>query len=190
MTTRRLRQRWAGEGETTPFPCTPSPKTKPGRLHYTKVWTYLSTVVPSSCTIGALSHLSMYNSAHLHVICFRTARSRSLWSMLSHRPLMSNSSTQPYFQHRSPPVPLHPVWQTPVARLSGVISHKPVFWSLSCLLTTRNCQPICCRPTLSLPEEATASTWFIAFASESRSAGICDPNSAGRKPENNRANAR
>src|ERR1700730_7646335 len=34
-------------------------------------------MVPSSCTMGALSHLSMYNSAHLHVMCFRTARSKS-----------------------------------------------------------------------------------------------------------------
>src|SRR5207302_8078378 len=47
------------------------------------------------------SHLSMYNSAHLHVTCFRTARSKSSWLMLSNRPLMSNSNTQSYFQHRS-----------------------------------------------------------------------------------------
>src|SRR5438552_5130952 len=60
-----------------------------------------SIMVPSSCTMGALSHLSMYNSAHLHVMCFRTARSKSSWSMLSNRPLMSNSRTQSYFQHRS-----------------------------------------------------------------------------------------
>src|SRR5438445_7221790 len=58
-------------------------------------------MVPSSCTMGALSHLSMYNSAHLHVMCFRTARSKSSWSMLSNRPFMSNSRTQSYFQHRS-----------------------------------------------------------------------------------------
>src|SRR6266487_3124016 len=56
-------------------------------------------MVPSSCTMGALCHLSMYNSAHLHVTCFRTARSRSSWSILSNRPLMSNSRTQSYFQH-------------------------------------------------------------------------------------------
>src|SRR6516225_924795 len=60
-----------------------------------------SIVVPSSCTIGAFSHLSMYSSAHLHFTCFRMARSKSSWSMLSNRPLMSNSSTQSYFQHRS-----------------------------------------------------------------------------------------
>lgn len=29
--------------------------------------------------------------------------------------------------HRSPPVPLHPVWQTPVTRLWGVISYKLVY---------------------------------------------------------------
>src|SRR6266436_552327 len=57
-------------------------------------------MVPSSCTIGAVSHLSMQSSAHLHVTCFRTARSRSPWSILSNRPLMSNSRTQSYFQHR------------------------------------------------------------------------------------------
>src|ERR1700680_3850397 len=60
-----------------------------------------SIVVPSSCTIGAFSHLSMYSSAHLHVTCFCMARSKSLWSMLSNRPLMSNSSTQSYFHPRS-----------------------------------------------------------------------------------------
>ena len=60
-----------------------------------------STLVPSSCSIGAFSHRSMYSSAHLHFTCFRTARSKSSWSMLSNRPLMSNSRTQSYFQHRS-----------------------------------------------------------------------------------------
>ena len=62
---------------------------------------FRSIVVPSSFTMGARSHLSMYNSAHLHVMCFRTARSKSSWSMLSNRPLMSNSKTQSHFQHRS-----------------------------------------------------------------------------------------
>lgn len=38
--------------------------------------------VPSSCTMGALSHLSMYNSTHLHVTCFRTGRSKRSWSMI------------------------------------------------------------------------------------------------------------
>src|SRR5216683_8305741 len=60
----------------------------------------LSIMVPSSCTIGAVSHLSMQSSAHLHVTCFRTARSKSVWSILSNRPLISNSRTQSYFQHR------------------------------------------------------------------------------------------
>src|SRR5438270_6774650 len=62
---------------------------------------FRSIAVPSSCTIGALSHLLMYSSAHLHVTCFRTARSKRSWSMLSNRPLLSNSNTQSYFQHRS-----------------------------------------------------------------------------------------
>src|SRR5215468_6382486 len=62
---------------------------------------FRSEVVPSSFTMGALSHLSMYSKAHLHVTCFRTARSKSSWSMLSNRPLMSNSKIQSYFQHRS-----------------------------------------------------------------------------------------
>ena len=56
--------------------------------------------VPSSCTIDAVSHLSMYSSAHLHVTCFRIPY-KSSWSMLSNSPLMSNSRTQSYFQHRS-----------------------------------------------------------------------------------------
>src|ERR1700682_4619073 len=47
---------------------------------------FRSIVVPSSCTIGALSHLSMYSSAHLHVTCLRVARNRSSWSMLSKDP--------------------------------------------------------------------------------------------------------
>src|SRR5262249_52795707 len=58
--------------------------------------------------MGALSHLSMYNSAHLHVMCFRTARSKSSWSMLSNRPLMSNSKTQSYFQHPPAVAPTGP----------------------------------------------------------------------------------
>ena len=44
---------------------------------------FRSVLVPSSCTMGAFSHLSMYSSAHLCVTCFRTARNRSSWSMLS-----------------------------------------------------------------------------------------------------------
>jgi hypothetical protein len=43
-------------------------------------------MTPSSRIIGAFSHLSMYSSAHLHVTCLRTARSKSSWSMLSNRP--------------------------------------------------------------------------------------------------------
>src|SRR5260370_1385494 len=40
-----------------------------------------STCVPSSMTIGAVSHLSMYSTAQGHVTCFRTAFRRSAWSM-------------------------------------------------------------------------------------------------------------
>src|SRR5262249_49811214 len=55
--------------------------------------------------MGALSHLSMYNSAHLHVMCFRTARSKSSWSMLSNDPTTHYPSQGPaeIRHHHSPP---------------------------------------------------------------------------------------
>src|ERR1700689_1887149 len=66
----------------------------------------LPTRVPSSSFIGAVSHLSIYSKAHSHFTCLRTARSNSVWSMLSNRPRISNSSTQSYFQHRSRVTPM------------------------------------------------------------------------------------
>src|SRR5260370_28176779 len=60
-----------------------------------------SILVPSSCTIDAVSHLSMYSSAHLHVTCFRTARSKSSWLMLWNMPFLLNSNIQAYFLHCS-----------------------------------------------------------------------------------------
>jgi hypothetical protein len=50
--------------------------------------------VPSSISIGAVSHLSMYSKLHLHFTCLRTARNNSVWSMLPKRPRISNSSTR------------------------------------------------------------------------------------------------
>ena len=60
----------------------------------------LSILTPC-CSMGAVSHLSMYNNAQSHVTCFRTALSSSAWSMLSNSPLISNSRTQSYLQHLS-----------------------------------------------------------------------------------------
>ena len=58
------------------------------------------SILTRFCSMGALNHLPMYSRAHLHFTCFRTALSKSSCSMLSNRPLMSNSKTQSYFQHR------------------------------------------------------------------------------------------
>src|ERR1700751_324530 len=56
--------------------------------------------------MGALSHLSMYSSAHLHVMCFRTARSKSSWSMLSNDPTTSYPSQGPTeIRHHHSPAP-------------------------------------------------------------------------------------
>src|ERR1700692_944308 len=41
-----------------------------------------------------------FDVLHLHFTCLRTARNNSVWSMLSKRPRISNSSTKSYCQHR------------------------------------------------------------------------------------------
>src|SRR5580658_9587271 len=62
----------------------------------------LPTRVPSSSSIGAVSHLSIYSKAHSHFTCLRTARSNSVWLMLSNRPRISKFAPVPLQNlHRS-----------------------------------------------------------------------------------------
>src|SRR5580693_10740878 len=77
----------------------------------------LSIRVPSSISIGAVSHLSMYSKLHLHFTCLRTARNNSVWSMLSKRPRISNSSTKSYCQHR--------LRVTPTASIADLLGRYP-----------------------------------------------------------------